>query len=167
MIGGYMQYEHGELLGAAKEYIGLMKESGLGYFRIKNDKFEIELGEKQPKAMMPPPPPMPVQFAGQPQMSFPGQTALPPQPDLNGQESAESGCAVTSPIVGTFYAAPSPEKPPFVTVGKQVNKGDVLFIIESMKLMNEVTSEYDGIVADIFVEDGETVEFGQKIMLIK
>ena len=74
---------------------------------------------------------------------------------------------MNSPIVGTFYAAPSPDKPPFVTVGTQVSKGDVLFIIESMKLMNEVTSEYDGVVAEIFVEDGETVEFGQPIMRIE
>ncbi len=159
-----MQYEHNELLGAAKEYIALMKESELGYFRIKNDKFEIELGEK-PQHMMPPPPPMqPGQFAGQ---VLPGQP-LPPQPDLAGkQDSSKSGKIMNSPIVGTFYAAPSPEKPPFVTIGRQVAKGDVLFIIESMKLMNEVMSEYDGVVAEIFVEDGETVEFGQPIMRIE
>ena len=77
------------------------------------------------------------------------------------------GNIVPSPIVGTFYAAPSPEKPPYVTVGKQVHKGDVLLIIESMKLMNEVTSEYDGTVAEIMVSDGETVEFGEPIMRIE
>ena len=154
-----MQYEHNELLGAAKEYIDLMKESGLGYFRIKNDKFEIELGEKQPT--MPPPPPM----------QFPGQPFVVPEHKPDGSADAEereiSGKVMNSPIVGTFYAAPSPEKPPFVTVGKQVSKGDVLFIIESMKLMNEVTSEYDGVVAEIYVEDGDTVEFGQPIMRIE
>ena len=161
-----MQYEHNELLGAAKEYIDLMKESGLGYFRIKNDKFEIELGEKNPPMM---PPPVPMQFAAPVQPPFPGaqpdagRPPVAPQPDLN----APSGKVMNSPIVGTFYAAPSPEKPPFVTVGKQVFKGDVLFIIESMKLMNEVTSEYDGVVAEIFVEDGDTVEFGQPIMRIE
>ena len=158
-----MQYEHGELLGAAKEYIALMKESGLGYFRIKNDKFEIELGEKHPEGMMPPPPmPFPVQTGAQ----FQG---LPPQPSQAAAAACEpkSGKTVTSPIVGTFYAAPSPEKPPFVSVGRQVSKGDVLFIIESMKLMNEVTSEYDGTVAEIFAEDGDTVEFGQPIMRIE
>ncbi len=156
-----MQYEHGELLGAAKEYIELMKESGLGYFRIKNDKFEIELGEKHPEMAAPPPMPMPF-------MAAPQGVQLPPQPDLrNDCAPAQSGKVVTSPIVGTFYSSPSPGKPPFATVGKQVCKGDVLFIIESMKLMNEVTSEYDGAVAEIFVEDGETVEFGQPIMRIE
>lgn len=161
-----MQYEHGELLGAAKQYIDLMKESGLGYFRIKNDKFEIELGEKQPPMM--PPPPMP-QMQAPGQQPFPGFPPLPPQPGQAPAAQCEpkSGNVMNSPIVGTFYAAPSPEKPPFVTVGKQVSKGDVLFIIESMKLMNEVTSEYDGVVAEIFVEDGDTVEFGQPIMRIE
>lgn len=155
-----MQYEHNELLGAAKEYIDLMKESGLGYFRIKNDKFEIELGEKQPNFPSPPPP-----------MQFPGQPFAVPERKCASEESENaheiSGKVMNSPIVGTFYAAPSPEKPPFVTVGRQVSKGDVLFIIESMKLMNEVTSEYDGVVAEIFVEDGDTVEFGQPIMRIE
>jgi acetyl-CoA carboxylase biotin carboxyl carrier protein len=138
-----------------------MKESGLGYFRIKNDKFEIELGEKHPHMMPPPPmPPVPGQPVG---------VQLPPQPDISGarKEPAAGDKVMTSPLVGTFYAAPSPEKPPFVSVGRQVSKGDVLFIIESMKLMNEVTSEYDGVIAEIFVEDGETVEFGQPIMRIE
>ena len=78
-----------------------------------------------------------------------------------------SGNVVKSPIVGTFYAAASPEKPPFVTVGQQVKKGDVLMIIESMKLMNEVQSEFDGTVAEILVKNGEAVEFDQPIMVIK
>ena len=162
-----MQYEHNELLGRAQEFIELMQKNGLGYFRIKNDKFEIELGEKPQHGMMPPPPPfgMPPQQAG-----FPGQPvpAVPPQgaPARNAAPE-NSGNVMTSPIVGTFYAAPSPEKPPYVQVGKQVHKGDVLFIIESMKLMNEVTSEFDGVVAEILVEDGDTVEFGEPIMRIE
>lgn len=145
-------------MSAAKEYIDLMKESGLGYFRIKNDKFEIELGEKHPHMM-----PVPMQFPPQQCVPAPAQGGIADAP----KKSVPEGNVMNSPIVGTFYAAPSPEKPPFVTVGKQVSKGDVLFIIESMKLMNEVTSEYDGVVAEIFVEDGETVEFGQPIMRIE
>ncbi len=74
---------------------------------------------------------------------------------------------VKSPIVGTFYAASAPDKPPFVTVGQQVKKGDVIMIIESMKLMNEVQSEFDGTVAEILVKNGEAVEFDQPIMIIK
>jgi acetyl-CoA carboxylase biotin carboxyl carrier protein len=77
------------------------------------------------------------------------------------------GNVVKSPIVGTFFAAPSPDKEPFVKVGSQVKKGDVIFIIESMKLMNEITSEYDGVIAEIIVENGKTVEYGQPILRIE
>ena len=146
-----------KLIQAAKEYIQLMKDSGLGYFRIKDDKFEIELGEKHPHHL---PPLMPAQFSAQ-------QPCVQADAEVTRSDCTESGNTVTSPIVGTFYAAPSPEKPPYVTVGRTVHKGDVLFIIESMKLMNEVTSEYDGVVAEILVEDGTTVEFGQPIMRIE
>ena len=70
-------------------------------------------------------------------------------------------------MVGTYYAAPSPESEPFVTVGKRVKKGDVLMIIESMKLMNEVLCEQDGIVAEILVQNGDAVEFDQPILRIE
>ena len=79
----------------------------------------------------------------------------------------ESGNIVKSPIVGTFYSAPSPDKPSFVKVGDEVKKGDVIMIIESMKLMNEIQSEYDGTVEEILVSDGQIVEYDQPIMIIK
>lgn len=85
----------------------------------------------------------------------------------NKAESTVSGNKVTSPIVGTFYAAPSPDRDPFVKVGQKVKKGDVLFIIESMKLMNEIQSEFDGEVVDILCDNGQAVEFGQPIMVIR
>ncbi len=78
-----------------------------------------------------------------------------------------SGNAVKAPIVGTFYSAPSPEKPAFVQVGQQVKKGDILFIIESMKLMNEIPSEYDGVVKQILVSNASAVEYDQPIMIIE
>jgi acetyl-CoA carboxylase biotin carboxyl carrier protein len=76
------------------------------------------------------------------------------------------GNAVKAPIVGTFYAAPSPTKPPFVKVGDSVKKGDVIFIIESMKLMNEVLSDFDGKVGEILVKNGEPLEYDQIVMTI-
>lgn len=79
----------------------------------------------------------------------------------------ESGNLVECPIVGTFYSAPSPGKPDFVKVGDSIKVGDVLFIVESMKIMNEVKSEFSGVVKKIFVKSGEPVEFGQSIMLIE
>lgn len=80
---------------------------------------------------------------------------------------AESSKAVTAPIVGTFYQASAPDKPPFVKVGDTIAKGDVVCIIEAMKFMNEVTSEVDGTITDILVEDGQFVEFGQELFRVK
>ena len=160
-----MQYEHNELMSAVKEYIELMKESGLGYIKVKNDKFEIELGEK-PAAMPPMMPPMPQMTAMMPAIGAPAAPAAASAPAQEAKP-AVSGEIVKSPIVGTFYASPAPDNPPYVTVGKEVHKGDVLFIIESMKLMNEVQSEFDGKIAEIDLNDAETVEFDQPIMRIE
>ena len=74
---------------------------------------------------------------------------------------------VASPLVGTFYAAPSPESEPFVSVGVQVKKGQVLGIIEAMKLMNEIECEYDGVIEAVLVEDGSVVEYGQPLFRIR
>jgi acetyl-CoA carboxylase biotin carboxyl carrier protein len=79
---------------------------------------------------------------------------------------AMRGNAVKAPIVGTFYAAPSPGKPPFVKVGDRVKKGDVIFIIESMKLMNDVLSEFDGEIGESLVKNGEPLEFDQIVMTV-
>lgn len=75
--------------------------------------------------------------------------------------------AITSPMVGTFYRAPSPESPPFVEVEDEVAPGKVVCIIEAMKLFNEIEAEVKGKVTKILVENGQPVEYGQKLMLIK
>ncbi|MBR6069724.1 MAG: acetyl-CoA carboxylase biotin carboxyl carrier protein [Ruminococcus sp.] len=104
-------------------------------------------------------PPMPPMGAGAP---APAQEAPSPAKD-----EANGGNIVKAPIVGTYYRSPSPDKPPFVKIGDKVKKGDVIMIIESMKLMNEVQSEFDGVVERILVTDGQAVEFDQPIMIIK
>mgnify|MGYP005720742057 FL=1 len=86
--------------------------------------------------------------------------------NLSGSGIVE-GNIMTSPIVGTFYRKPAPDKEPFVKVGDVVNKGDVLCIIEAMKMMNEIKSEHAGKIASIEIEDGQPVEFGQTIVVIK
>lgn len=78
-----------------------------------------------------------------------------------------SGRAMNSPFVGTFYRAPSPEAAPFIKVGDTVKKGDVLCIIEAMKLMNEIEAEQDGVVRDILVENGQPVEFDQALFILE
>lgn len=82
-------------------------------------------------------------------------------------EKEESGNIVKSPMVGTFYIKPSPTAEAYVEVGKEVKKGDVLCIIEAMKLMNEIESEYAGTVIEILVKDGETVEYGTPLFKIR
>lgn len=83
-------------------------------------------------------------------------------------ESAEpTGNVVKSPLVGTFYAAPSEEADPFVCVGDSVKKGQTLAIVEAMKLMNEIECEFDGVVAEIYVENGQAVEYGQPLFCIQ
>ena len=86
---------------------------------------------------------------------------------VKDDDVVQQGNVVTSPLVGIFYSRPSPDKPPFVKVGDRVKKGDVLFIIESMKLMNEVKSEYDGVVSQILVDSGDGVGYGQGIMVLQ
>ena len=80
--------------------------------------------------------------------------------------SKTEGNVITSPIVGTFYRKPSPEKDPFIRVGDTVDKGDVLCIIEAMKMMNEIKSDFSGKVISIDLEDGQPVEYGQSIIII-
>ena len=82
------------------------------------------------------------------------------------QEKQVEGNVIKSPLVGTFYAAPAEDKPPFVSIGDQVKKGQVIGIVEAMKLMNEVESEFDGTVLDIVVNNGDMVEFGQPLVII-
>jgi len=79
----------------------------------------------------------------------------------------EEGKIVTSPMVGTFYLKPSPTSEPYVQVGKEVKKGDTLCIIEAMKLMNEIESEFAGTITEILVKDGESVEYGKPLFRIK
>ncbi len=120
-------------------------------------KFTIK-GKKCP----PPPPPM-----GMPAPIFNNAVATTPiEPKSENAVNVPNGNVVKSPIIGTFYSASAPDKAPFVKVGSQVKQGDVLFIIESMKVMNEVQSEFDGTVKEILVSNGDTVEYDQPMMII-
>lgn len=78
----------------------------------------------------------------------------------------DAGSKIKSPIVGTFYRKPAPDKPPFVEIGSHVNAGDVVCIVEAMKMMNEIKSEYTGKVSAININDGEPVEFDQTLIVI-
>lgn len=83
------------------------------------------------------------------------------------EKTVISGNQVKAPLVGTYYSASAPDAEPFVQIGDTVKKGQTLGIIEAMKLMNEIESEYDGVVEDILVENGQMVEYGQVLFVIK
>lgn len=99
-------------------------------------------------------------------VSAPVQAAAETPAAAAAPETAATGNLMTSPLVGTFYSASSPDAEPFVKVGDTVKKGQVLGIIEAMKLMNEIESEYDGVVQEILVQNEEVVEYGQPLFRI-
>lgn len=110
------------------------------------------------------PPPMPPM--GAPVMPAVPAAAPAAPAETPAAPKAPAGKAIKAPLVGTFYAAPSPDQPPFVQVGDTVKKGDVVLIIESMKLMNEVTSDVEGVVQEILVKNGDAVEYDQPLMIL-
>ena len=83
------------------------------------------------------------------------------------KRSEVNGNLISSPMVGTYYSAPSPSAKPFVTVGQQVKKGDTVGIIEAMKIMNQIEADQSGTVVEILVNDGEAVEFGQALIVLQ
>ena len=95
-----------------------------------------------------------------------GARRAPRPPKAEAKPADKPGVLVTSPFVGTFYRAPSPDSPPFVEVGAKVKKGQTLCIVEAMKLMNEIESETDGTVAEILVQNATPVEFGEPLFRI-
>ena len=106
--------------------------------------------------------------AAAPGMTIAPAPGLPGAEETAGESQAEmSGKVVTSPLVGTFYSASSPDAEPFVKEGDTVKKGQVLGIIEAMKLMNEIESEYDGVVEAVLVNNEEVVEYGQPLFRIR
>ena len=88
-------------------------------------------------------------------------------PSSNAAPAEDDAELVTAPMVGTYYAAASPDEAPIVKVGQKVNKGDVLCIIEAMKMMSEITAQYDGVVAEILAENGQAVGFGAPLLRLR
>ena len=92
---------------------------------------------------------------------------LPAASDANSENSEAEGKVITSPMVGTFYSSPSEEDAPFVKIGDRIKKGQILGIIETMKLMNEITSDREGILTEVLVENEQIVEYGQGLFRIQ
>ena len=98
---------------------------------------------------------------------LPEHIELEPKEPKELKREVEEGKLITSPMVGTFYSKPSPESAPYVSVGSKINSGDTVCIIEAMKLMNEIESEYTGTILEVLVKDGDIVEFGTPLFRIK
>ena len=97
-------------------------------------------------------------------------SAAPPQAATVAAPEAESEeglHVITSPIVGTFYRTPNPEAEPFVSVGSQISKGQVLCIVEAMKLMNEIEAEVEGVITRIYPQNGQPIEYGEKLFAVR
>ena len=136
-----------------KELIALLEESSLSVLEVKDDDKKVRLEKAQTTAAAP---------AAVTVNAAPVQAAPAP-----AAEADDNGKTISAPIVGVFYAAPSPESEPYVHVGQKVKKGDVVCIIEAMKCMNEIQAEEDGEIAAVLATNGELVEYNQPLFAIK
>jgi len=150
--------------------LALMKQHDLGEFELERDGLKLRI-RKAATGFVSLPPPAP-SFAGPaaPQLvqsPAASPAGLLPQAPVEEDETPLELAVVKSPIVGTFYTAPEPGAPAFVDVGHRVKKDQVLCIIEAMKLMNEITSEYDGEIVNVYVENGKPVQYGERLFAIR
>jgi acetyl-CoA carboxylase biotin carboxyl carrier protein len=154
-----------------KEILELMREHELAEFELQRDGETLRLRKHAPAAQWT----GPVQTMPAVAMQIPAATAPAAAPPAAAGETAVLEPAsedvdlaiVKSPIVGTFYRASEPGAPPFVETGQTVRKGQVLCIIEAMKLMNEINAECDGELVKVYVENGQAVQYGERLFAIR
>lgn len=155
-----------------KELATLLENSSLTKLRLEEDGIVLELEAEPPQQLVSvaaPAAAVPATAAPAPSAPpAPALAAAAPSPGDSDEAPYDMSklTLVKAPMVGVFYAAPSPGADPFVHVGSKVKKGDTLCVMEAMKLMNEVVAEVDGEVVDVCVEDGDLVEFGGTLMKI-
>lgn len=150
-----------------KQLISLIREHDLSEFELEQESFRIRIKKGGVEAVSLPPAAAPVASAPAPALPA-TPAAAPAAPAATPAEDGGAELAIVkSPIVGTFYRAAEPGAPPFVEVGTLVRKGQVLCIIEAMKLMNEIDSEHDGEIANIYVENGQAVQYGERLFAIR
>lgn len=148
-----------------KSLIDMMEKSSLTALEVEEEGCKIRLERSvQGGAVMQAAPLTPI--LQQPVLAAPAPQTVPETAPAATPE-APVGQEIKSPMVGVFYASSSPESDPFVTVGQRVKKGDVLCIIEAMKLMNEITAEVEGEITEICAQNGQIIEYGQPLFRIK
>jgi acetyl-CoA carboxylase biotin carboxyl carrier protein len=147
-----------------KKLIDLVQESGIGEIEITEGEEKVRISRQAPGT------PMMMAAPAMQAVGVPGgmpQAAPAPAAAAPAAEPEQKGHALKSPMVGTFYRAPSPGAPSFVEIGQAVSKGQTLCIIEAMKLLNEIESDVSGTIKAILVENGQPVEYGQPLFLIE
>ena len=158
-------------LDEIKQLIEFIKSHDLNEFELEQDgvKIRIKGGSNHHHVVAVPhlPATMPIMAAAPLAPAGAGTAAPSAPPAANTPDDAGELCIVKSPIVGTFYRSAEPGAKAFVSVGDTVRKGQVLCIIEAMKLMNEIDSEYDGEITNIYVENGQAVQYGERLFAIK
>ena len=151
-----------------KKLLDLVSESDVDEVSIEEGDFKVKVKKKaDPVASTPVQYQVPAQAQ---QAAQPAQAAPATQSGGEKEEASEkqpAGDVVKSPIVGTFYEAPSPDSDPFVTVGDRIEKGQPLCIVEAMKIMNEIEAEFSGTIKKRLVDDGTPVEFDQPLFIIE
>jgi acetyl-CoA carboxylase biotin carboxyl carrier protein len=152
-----------------RELLSLLNQTDLAEFTLRSSDFELIL-RKQGKESDRPSGVEPADAARfTPPPVAPVTSVLPPAPAIPSPPSplaTEKLVEITSPIVGTFYSAPAPDEPPFVSVGDRIRSGQTVCIIEAMKIMNEIEAEVNGEIVEILVKNGDSVEFGQALMRV-
>jgi acetyl-CoA carboxylase biotin carboxyl carrier protein len=157
-------------LDTLKQILNLVREHELSELEVEQDGLRLKIRKDSVVAVAAPPPPAPSRSAEVAVSSPAVSTLSSPAPSTVGLENAEAEielAVVKSPIVGTFYRSPEPGAPSLVDVGTTVKKGQVLCIIEAMKLMNEIDSEYDGEIVNVYVESGQPVQYGERLFAIR
>ena len=150
-----------------KKLIELLEESGVSEIEIKEGEESVRIS-RHPTGMVhtfAAPGAYPAAYPAPAAGPVPGAAAAAAAPPPAAVDSSEN--AVTAPMVGTFYAAPAPGAKPFVEIGSEVKPGDVLCIIEAMKMMNQIESDKAGRVVSVLVKNGDPVEFGQTLFIIQ
>ena len=149
-----------------KKLIDLVEESGIAELEVTEGEEKVRIVKHTMVAAAPQTymlPQAPVAMAGVP---VPREKSATFDDDLEDETDEPEGEVVKSPMVGTFYRAPSPESDPFVEVGSTVKAGDTLCIVEAMKLLNEIEADFGGTVKAILVENGQPVEYGEPLFII-
>lgn len=150
-----------------RELLSAIAQTDITELTLKSNDFELQVkkgslvssGESRP--IIPT-----TEIKSDPDVTITSVPSATPVADTSGSKAQQQWLEVTSPMVGTFYRAPAPDEPPFVSTGERINQGDTVCIIEAMKLMNDIEAEVAGEVVEILVENGEPVEYGQVLMRV-